>query len=153
MERAQRHVWIGPCIALSAALIVAVGAVIAFEAYQSLRLEKRAFEPARFQGTQSYSAYAVIESVDLASNTMTALMRSPSAGLDLRVRFVFDESLVVEKQNAIVENGVVVGRSALEKASIADLQPGVRAIAVLRSSSDGPERIQYALIGDPFPHP
>ncbi len=61
--------------------------------------------------------------------------------------------LTVARQDAIIEDGVIVGVTPAREASVSDLQAGMRGSGVMRLYKDGVYRIDHLLIGDPFPRP
>jgi hypothetical protein len=105
-------------------------------------------------GAQSFDANLVVESYDAEKKILTAAVHSRTAGQDLRMRLSLTPATPLQRRDAIVENGVIVGMERAEKASPEELLPGIRGVVTMsyREGATVPT-IHRIVIGDPFPRP
>src|SRR3989344_1699983 len=102
------RLWITAIISGCLAVIVAALVTAAAEVVISYAHERRVNEPADRYGFCGYAAYVRIESIDTASRTMIATIDSISAGQPLRTEVTLDHDFLVERRDAIIENGTFV---------------------------------------------
>lgn len=106
-------------------------------------------------GTSGYTGYIVIQSFDNESRVMIALMKSALTNQTIPIRLELTKNFYVERQDAIIENGIVVGTKPRVLASLSELTPGTQGLASLyvATTTTGATFMNYLLIGNPFPRP
>lgn len=109
--------------------------------------------PERALGIRNAQFPLIIYEVDEKAGTITAIVHSRLAGQDIPLRLKISSNFEVDRQDAIVEDGIVVGATNSVPATIADLKKGVRGYGMTSLSDSGEAVITYLLIGDPFPRP
>jgi hypothetical protein len=100
-----------------------------------------------------YATYLVVDSYDPLSRTLLAYVRSSALDGYIHQSLKLSPDFDVQRRNAIVKDGIVVGTEPLTDASEFDLRQGTRGIGVLSIAEDGSTQLWYLLIGDPFPRP
>jgi len=63
------------------------------------------------------------------------------------------DTTVIERQDAIVRDGIIVGVKDITPASEAEIIPGMQAFIAVQHTDDGIGVIRYIRVGDPFPKP
>jgi hypothetical protein len=137
----------------SLALVCTAGITGGTRAYIANLYQESLVDQRTIFGIRPFAEYIVIESVSASSHTLIAQTWSRALNGYVRTRLSYDEALIVEREDAIIEGNVIVGIKPTEKARIADLTPGMRAIALVNISESGSLFVHYILIGNPFPRP
>ncbi|MBI4093996.1 hypothetical protein HY417_03460 [Candidatus Kaiserbacteria bacterium] len=87
-----------------------------------------------------------IIAVDPVAKTATARVLGGEGGsIDLNL-----QNAVIERREPILENGIMVGLSSLDRKTIEDLSPGQRVFTRIRISPDGTFQATYVLLDDPL---
>ena len=81
------------------------------------------------------------------------MVRSTTADQNIQTKLLMADTFYVERRNAIVKDGVVVGVTDTIAASTGDLVSGTRGIATLHTNDNQTIAVENILIGSPFPRP
>lgn len=100
-----------------------------------------------------YIAFITITSFDPASRELIVNLYSNAINEVVPSKVLLADGAIIERSDAIVQNGMLVGSSALSEAAITDLVPGTRGFATVRRREDGAAVTHHILIGNPVPHP
>lgn len=135
--------------------LIALAAAVTLESYdRSARMERLAvMSRDTILGLRGMSVYLVVESFDPESRVLTAHMYSIAAGQYILTRMELSPKFYMERRNARVENGMIVGVDDVVSADASELRAGTRAMAMITSEDGKPYVVHYILVGDPFPRP
>lgn len=152
MTQSNRHfIWLG--LSLCASIVVSALIIQGVEIYKREQARRFATDATRIAIlNRDYPTYIMIQTYDPTSRAITALVRSNPASSDIPMRITLLDNGTIERQNAIMENGVYAGAQEKVAASPTDLMPGTRALAHIMLNPDG-LFTDYLLIGNPFPRP
>jgi len=74
---------------------------------------------------------------------MIATIRSPAAGEDIDIKLKIPNGLIVERQDAVIKDNMIVGRTPLRAASTTDITLGTRGYGYMRYEADGSMYLGY----------
>ncbi len=100
-----------------------------------------------------HTTYLTVTSYDAASRSMLALVHSAAIHQSVPQLLKLSEDFSMERRDAIIQNGAIVGTKPIVKANENELQPDTRGFGMFHLAEDGSMVIDYLLIGDPFPRP
>lgn len=143
----KRHIVILVCIGMLGSAVGA-GAATGFTYYKYRTRLESVRNPRLTLGIRPYTAHVVIESVNRENRTIRALVYTHAARQRLMMELVYDDALIVEREDAIVEDGIIVGARPLESASLDDLRLDTHGLAVL-DLVNGSHVLRYITIGSP----
>jgi hypothetical protein len=98
-------------------------------------------------------AYLTVISIEPATRTLLARVRSQTTISDLDTRLYLPEVLKIERQDPILQDGVMIGVQPIAPADMSEVQPGARGVGVISMDDNGRAQLSYLLIGTPFPRP
>lgn len=110
-------------------------------------------DPNALIGLRGFLAPITVQSYDESSNSIIAFMRSEALGQDVLVQIKFSDRTLIERRDAIVINGVIMGVGELTSATISDLEEGTRGFVRTFQDPEGRWLADYLVIGDPAPRP
>lgn len=100
-----------------------------------------------------YTAYITVTSFDPASRELIINLYSNALNEVIPSKVGLAEDIVIERSDVIVQNGLLVGSTAIRRGTVEDLVPGTRGFATIRRRDDGAAIAHHILIGNPVPHP
>lgn len=143
-------------IVIAISCLIGISLAIAAGAYVALEDNDFDFswlrEPSSLFQTRLYEDIIVLQYLR-DENAIYALLYFRTIKDFVPVRLTLAPNFSMMRQNAIVEDGVIVGATPAEDASPKELFEGTRGAAVMRLGDDGTYILDYLLIGDPFPRP
>ena len=145
--------WITVILASILAFVISVALISATQTYTQKQRTAAILNPVRLIGAGGFSTYIAVQSVDLKNRVMIATIRSPAAGEDIDIKLKIPNGLIVERQDAVIKDNMIVGRTPLRAASTTDITLGTRGYGYMRYEADGSMYLGYILIGSPFPRP
>ena len=111
-------------------------------------------EPADMFGLSPSVMYFTVEAFDAARRTLDVQMKGTLALNTFPARIHLQDGARIQRQDALIENGVFTGLKARYDTTVAEVVPGIHAYAVVtRNPQTGTLEAIYILVGDPFPRP
>gem|GEM_PF-2928542 len=142
--------FIAGCVA---AVVISLG-IAGLDAYTRVAFLDAVNDPrVMVTGRLPYVLPIVVQSFDERDGVMTIIAHSASIGQELVIRAYLSDSFRLERRDAIMEDGAVVGFKPVTDASLGELRFGVRGVASVWTDDSGKMVVEYILIGDPFPRP
>lgn len=103
--------------------------------------------------TRVFTTYVTVTSIDQESNILVARIRSIATGTDLDVRLKIPPSFIVNRQDPIIQDGIMTGVMPIAPADRTEITFGTHGLGMISTSDEGEMYITYLLIGEPFPRP
>ena len=145
--------WAKPIFWGALSLVLATLIASGTHAYIDFRHINFFTNPHQFFGYNPYTSPILVQSIDATHTTMTAVVRHRITNETVPYQFEISATFKIERQDPIIKDGVIVGLKPPTPATLDDLVPGTRGVALLSVIPSGTTVIEYLLIGDPFPRP
>lgn len=110
-------------------------------------------DPTTIFGINRIASPLAVQSYDPATRTLLAAVQAFGVNRLTVTKLVLGDTFYAERQDAVLESGVIVGATKRRPATLDELTPGMRGIGVIEVAHDGHFRLLYLLVGERFPLP
>jgi hypothetical protein len=135
-------------------LVLSSAIIIGVDRYDNFLRKSEISSPEEVFGIWRYSQRLTIESIDLPTAILRAKIHDVGTQQDISVEYELAADFYIERRDARIKDGIMIGTDKTEQVEPVDLAPGMRGIGVVHLLPEGGRmQMDYLVIGEPFPRP